>query len=72
MAFACAGLSLMPRVRGTPASFEMRAAGCVMTLPDGAPFLYGKRGRPGLADFANPSFIAASDPCLTAGCRVAG
>jgi 3'(2'),5'-bisphosphate nucleotidase len=38
----------------------LRAAGGVMTLPDGAPFLYGKRGRPDLADFANPSFIAAS------------
>jgi 3'(2'),5'-bisphosphate nucleotidase len=50
----------------------LRAAGGVMTLPDGAPFLYGKRDRPGLADFANPSFIAASDPRLTAGCRAAG
>lgn len=38
----------------------LRAAGGVMTLPDGAPFLYGKRGRPDLADFANPSFIAAA------------
>jgi len=38
----------------------LRAAGGVMMLPDGAPFRYGKRDRPELADFANPSFIAAS------------
>lgn len=44
----------------------LRAAGGVMMLPDGAPFPYGKRGRPGLADFANPSFIAASDRRLAA------
>ncbi|MCM5552581.1 3'(2'),5'-bisphosphate nucleotidase CysQ [Pleomorphomonas sp. NRK KF1] len=44
----------------------LRAAGGVVTLPDGAPFPYGKRGRPGLADFANPSFIAASDRRLVA------
>ncbi len=44
----------------------LRAAGGVVTLPDGTPFPYGKRGRPGLADFANPSFIAASDRRLVA------
>jgi len=44
----------------------LRAAGGVTTLPDGTPFPYGKRGRPGLADFANPSFIAASDRRLVA------
>lgn len=44
----------------------LRAAGGVVLLPDGAPFPYGKRGRPGLADFANPSFIAASDRRLVA------
>ena len=44
----------------------LRAAGGMTTLPDGTPFPYGKRGRPGLADFANPSFIAASDRRLVA------
>ncbi|MBS1164069.1 MAG: cysQ [Proteobacteria bacterium] len=44
----------------------LRAAGGMVTLSDGTPFPYGKRGRPGLADFANPSFIAASDPRLVA------
>ena len=44
----------------------LRAAGGVMMLPDGAPFPYGKRARSGLADFANPSFIAASDRRLAA------
>ena len=44
----------------------LRAAGGVMTLPDGTSFLYGERGRPGLADFANPSYIAASDRRLAA------
>lgn len=44
----------------------LRAAGGVMALPDGELFPYGKRGRPGLADFANPSFIAASDRRLVA------
>lgn len=44
----------------------LRAAGGVVTLSDGTPFPYGKRGRPGLADFANPSFIAASDLRLVA------
>lgn len=44
----------------------LRAAGGIVTLSDGTPFPYGKRDRPGLADFANPSFIAASDPRLVA------
>jgi 3'(2'), 5'-bisphosphate nucleotidase len=44
----------------------LRAAGGVMTLSDGTSFPYGKRGRSGLADFANPSFIAASDRRLVA------
>lgn len=44
----------------------LRAAGGIMVLPDGEPFPYGKRSRPGLADFANPSFIAASDRRLVA------
>lgn len=44
----------------------LRAAGGVVTLPDGTPFPYGKRDRPGLADFANSSFIAASNPRLVA------
>lgn len=44
----------------------LRAAGGIMVLPDGEPFPYGKRGRPGLVDFANPSFIAASDRHLVA------
>ncbi len=44
----------------------LRAAGGVVTLSDGTLFPYGKRGRSGLADFANPSFIAASDRRLVA------
>ncbi|PKR90268.1 3'(2'),5'-bisphosphate nucleotidase [Pleomorphomonas diazotrophica] len=44
----------------------LRAAGGIMVLPDGELFPYGKRDRPGLADFANPSFIAASDRRLVA------
>lgn len=44
----------------------LRAAGGVVTLSDGTPFPYGKRNRPGLADFANPPFIAASDRRLVA------
>ncbi|MBS1181995.1 MAG: cysQ [Proteobacteria bacterium] len=47
----------------------LRAAGGVVTLPDGTLFPYGRRGRPGLADFANPSFIAASDIRLVAAGR---
>lgn len=44
----------------------LRAAGGIVMLSDGTPFPYGKRDRPGLADFANPSFIAASDRRLVA------
>jgi 3'(2'), 5'-bisphosphate nucleotidase len=36
----------------------LRAAGGLTTTLDGKPLLYGKRGRPGIADFANPDFIA--------------
>lgn len=38
----------------------LRAAGGVTVTRDGAPLRYGKRGRAGLADFANSDFIAAS------------
>lgn len=44
----------------------LRAAGGIVMLSDGTPFPYGKRGRPGVIDFANPSFIAASDRRLVA------
>jgi len=36
----------------------LRAAGGRMRLPDGGPFLYGKRGQAADVDFANPSFVA--------------
>jgi 3'(2'), 5'-bisphosphate nucleotidase len=36
----------------------LRAAGGLTTTLDGKPLTYGKRGRPGIADFANPDFIA--------------
>jgi 3'(2'), 5'-bisphosphate nucleotidase len=36
----------------------LRAAGGSTTTPDGRPLVYGKRGRPGIADFVNPDFIA--------------
>jgi 3'(2'), 5'-bisphosphate nucleotidase len=36
----------------------LRAAGGMVATLDGEPLTYGKRGRPGVADFANPSFIA--------------
>lgn len=38
----------------------LRAAGGLTVTTDGQPLLYGKRGRPDEADFANPFFIAAS------------
>jgi 3'(2'),5'-bisphosphate nucleotidase len=44
----------------------LRAAGGTTVLPDGGAFLYGKRDRRDLADFANSSFIAASDRRLVA------
>lgn len=42
----------------------LRAAGGVVTALDGETLAYGKRGRAGEADFANPSFIAYGDPSL--------
>ena len=36
----------------------LRAAGGMTMTLDGAPLTYGKRGRAGLADFVNPSFVA--------------
>jgi 3'(2'), 5'-bisphosphate nucleotidase len=36
----------------------LRAAGGVTLTLDGAALTYGKRGRPGIEDFVNPSFIA--------------
>ena len=36
----------------------LRAAGGRVTLPDGSPFLYGKRNQADDVDFANPSFVA--------------
>jgi 3'(2'), 5'-bisphosphate nucleotidase len=45
----------------------LRAAGGITVTLDGKPLVYGKRGRPGLDDFANPDFIAKgrieSDSC---------
>ena len=43
----------------------LRAAGGVTTTIDGIPFSYGKRGRPGEADFANPAFVAFGDVTLS-------
>ena len=37
----------------------LRAAGGETRTLDGAPLTYGKTGRPGTADFANPNFIAS-------------
>jgi 3'-phosphoadenosine 5'-phosphosulfate (PAPS) 3'-phosphatase len=42
----------------------LRAAGGVVRRADGAPFVYGKRGQSGDADFANPHFVAASSPSI--------
>jgi 3'(2'), 5'-bisphosphate nucleotidase len=36
----------------------LRAAGGLTTTLDGEPLTYGKRGTPGIDDFANPPFIA--------------
>ena len=36
----------------------LRAAGGMTTTLDGVPLTYGKRGRPELLDFVNPSFVA--------------
>jgi len=48
----------------------LRAAGGTVVTLDGAPLTYGKRGRAAVADFLNPSFLAAGqpvDPALLAG-----
>jgi 3'-phosphoadenosine 5'-phosphosulfate (PAPS) 3'-phosphatase len=44
----------------------LRAAGGVLTQIDGAPFVYGKRGRDHGEDFANPAFVAFGDRALAA------
>jgi 3'(2'),5'-bisphosphate nucleotidase len=44
----------------------LAAAGGQVVGLDGGAFLYGKRGREGLADFANPGFLAGGDPALLA------
>jgi 3'(2'),5'-bisphosphate nucleotidase len=42
----------------------LRAAGGIVRRTDGTPLVYGKRGQADEADFANPSFIAASSSTL--------
>jgi len=42
------------------------AAGGRMRLPDGGPFLYGKRGQAGDVDFANPWFVADAGEAVDA------
>jgi sulfate adenylyltransferase subunit 2/3'(2'), 5'-bisphosphate nucleotidase len=42
----------------------LRAAGGTTRTLDGEPLSYGKRGRPGMADFANPDFVAVADTRL--------
>ena len=39
----------------------LRAAGGELRCIDGEAFTYGKRGRPGVSDFANPNFVALGD-----------
>ena len=43
----------------------LRAAGGATTTIGGIPFSYGKRDRPGEADFANPAFVAFGDVTLS-------
>ena len=45
----------------------LRAAGGIVTTPDGAPFLYNKRGQADDVDFANGHFVAFGDPELAEG-----
>ena len=47
----------------------LRAAGGIVTTPDGAPFLYNKRGQAHDADFANGHFVAFGDRKLAEGLR---
>lgn len=42
----------------------LRAAGGIVTRPDGSPFLYNKRNQADDVDFANCAFIAFGDPRL--------
>ncbi|WP_127754112.1 3'(2'),5'-bisphosphate nucleotidase CysQ [Devosia sp. 1566] len=44
----------------------LRAAGGIVTRPDGSPFLYNKRNQADDVDFANCPFIAFGDPKLVA------
>ncbi|MDB5622384.1 MAG: cysQ [Devosia sp.] len=44
----------------------LRAAGGIVTCPDGSPFLYNKRNQTHDVDFANCAFIAFGDPSLVA------
>ncbi len=44
----------------------LRAAGGIVTRPDGSPFFYNKRNQAGDVDFANCAFIAFGDPKLVA------
>ena len=45
----------------------LRAAGGIVTTPNGAPFLYNKRGQADDVDFANGHFVAFGDPMLAEG-----
>ena len=47
----------------------LRAAGGIVTTPDGAPFLYNKRGQVHDVDFANGHFVAFGDRKLAEGLR---
>ena len=47
----------------------LRAAGGIVTTPDGAPFLYNKRGQAHDVDFANGHFVAFGDRKLAEGLR---
>lgn len=50
----------------------LRAAGGSTELVDGTPLTYGKRGRDGEADFANPAFISRGPAARAAGARSSG
>ncbi len=47
----------------------LRAAGGIVTTPDGAPFLYNKRGQAHDVDFANGHFVAFGNQKLAEGLR---
>lgn len=61
---ACGEADLYPRFGRTmewdtaAGDAVLRAAGGMTTTLDGSPLAYGRRGREGEADFANPDFIA--------------